>query len=97
MGEPAVANGVVISMTRGSDSKTSAFTVPAAKVNAAGFPVVHAAALLGGLPFTASLQTVKTTVGHVPVVLVGATVTDSQGYTGVVAPAHGAGTKFTMD
>jgi hypothetical protein len=38
--------------------------------------------------------TIIVTIGGRPVVLVGATVTDSAGYTGVLTPAHGAGLKF---
>lgn len=96
MGQPAVANGIPITMTLGPSTKLSSFTVPGAKVNAGGFPVVHAAALLGGLPFTATLKTVKTYVSGQLVVLVGATVTDSAGYTGTVTPAQGAGAKFNL-
>ena len=96
MGEPAVANGVPFTLTQGASSKSSAFTVPAPKVFAAGFPVVHDQALLGGLTFVATLVTLKVTVGGRPVVLVGATVTDSAGYSGVVTPAQGAGVKFDL-
>lgn len=94
MGQPVVANGVAVSLTNGMTVKNSVFTVPAPKVFAAGFPVVHDQALLGGLTFVATLVTIIVSVGGRPVVLVGATVTDSAGYTGVLTPAHGAGVKF---
>lgn len=94
MAQPIIANGVPVSLTNGVSVKNSTFTVPAPKVFAENFPVVHDQCLLGGLPFTATLVTVIVTVSGRPVVLLGASVTDSAGYTGVLTPAHAATAKF---
>jgi hypothetical protein len=95
MGEPCVVNGVPITMTLGLSTKSSAFSLGSTKVTAGGLAVVKLTSLLGGLSFTSSLNTTKTKVegGFIP--LVGATVTDADGYTGVITVAQGAGIKYS--
>lgn len=96
MGEPVVVNGVPVDLHQGPNTRLSAFSLGSLKVNAGGFPVVLPTSLLGGKTFVATLFTVKTLVGGLPVILVGATVTDSDGFVGVLNPAHGAGLKFNL-
>lgn len=97
MGEPVVANGFSFTLSNGSDTKSSAFSILPATTRihtAGGFQIVTLQDLLGGLTFTATLVTTVVVDRGQPVVLVGATVTDSAGYSGVVPVGCGAGTKY---
>ena len=94
MGEPCVVNGVPITMTLGMSTKSSSFSLGSTKATAGGLAIVKITSLLGGLTFTASLETTKTKVEGVAIPLVGATVTDADGYTGTITTAQGAGLKY---
>ncbi len=98
MGEPVVVNGVGVVMTKGAAVKTSFFALGHPHAKAGGFPLVTQGSLLGGLTFVATLFTLKTFTqpGNLPVILVGANVTDSDNYSGVLTPLHGAGIKFNL-
>jgi hypothetical protein len=99
VGEPVVANGFLLTLSNGHSTKSSAFSILPAVTRihrAGGFQIVTAVDLLGGLTFTATLVTAVVTDRGQPVVLVGATVTDSAGYSGVVPSGAGAGTKYTF-
>ncbi len=100
-GQPVVENGALVTLTRPSSPTLNVpFSMGIAKVTIGGFPViVTTGCLLGGSPFVASLFTSKLliTVSQIPVVLVGATVTRPDGYTGVIPPTCGAGVKYTVD
>lgn len=92
---PAIKNGVPINMVRpSSPTIPRSFDGPLPLLgtrNFSGFTAVTILSTLGGLTFTATLFSVKTLVDGQPVVLEGATVTTSDGYTGVVGPAQCAG------
>lgn len=95
---PVVQNGVLLTMTRPfSATVQRAFTatLSGGLRNGRGFPLVNAIGLIGGLPFTVSNPgiglSIRTKVENLPVVLQGAVVMASDGYTGTVTPAHTAG------
>lgn len=97
MGQPVVENGVPFTLSRPGDGSTSrAFTMGKATKHAGGFPLVCTDALCGGVPFTASLVTVVVAAEGLPVVLVGAVITCSDGYVGTVTAAQGAGAKYDL-
>jgi hypothetical protein len=99
----AVKNGVPVSLTNGSMTRLVPFDGPlpaTPTVRPGNYPVVTLASTLGGLPFTATLVSVAVKVpspGPFAVVLLGATVETSDGYSGVVAPEHCAGPGIIVD
>lgn len=95
---PVVQNGVLLTMLRPGDPAVQrAFTaVLAGGVrNGRGLPLVNTNSLIGGLTFTVSNPGVgssaKTRLEGHPVVLQGAVVVASDGYTGTVDISHTAG------
>jgi hypothetical protein len=94
MPRPAVKNGVPITMTNPPlppVARSFDGPLPIVGRNFGGFPVVTVVSTLGGLPFVATLFSVKTLVDGSPVVLEGAIVTTPDGYVGTVTAAQCAG------
>ncbi len=96
MGQPVVENGVPFSLSNGSNTVSRAFSLGKATKHAGGFPLVCTDARCGGVPFSASLLTVVVTAEGLPVVLVGAVITCTDGYVGTPTAAQGAGAKFDL-
>lgn len=95
-GNPVTADpSQLVSLTDGSSIKNVAFTgLTLRRCRGKPLVVVGPPCLLGGLSFTATLVTTKTTAGaalspRYPVVLQGSSVTDASGFTGVVPPGFG--------
>jgi hypothetical protein len=99
----AVKNGVPVSLSNGSSTRLAPFDGPlptTPTVRPGNYPVVTLDSTLGGLPFTATLVSAAVQVrspSPFPVVLLGATVETSDGYSGVVAPEHCAGPGIIVD
>lgn len=93
---PVVQNGALLTMTKPLSAPVlRAFTAVLATRKGRGFPFVTATGLIGGLPFTVSNPSgglsVITKVGGQPILLLGAVVVASDGYTGTVDASHTAG------
>ena len=94
MGNPALKNGVPITMSNGSSTVNRAFDglLPNnTKRNPGGLSLVTLVSTLGGLTFTASLVSIHTKIQGQFVVLQGAVVTSPDGYSGTVGPAQCGG------
>lgn len=95
---PVVQNGALLTMNKPSNpTVTRAFTsvLTGGSRNGRGYPLVNTLGLIGGLPFTVSnpvigLSAITKLEGQ-PVLLQGAVVVASDGYTGTVDPSHTAG------
>lgn len=95
---PVVQNGALFTMTRPLSvpvqrSFTAVLTGGIRKGR--GFPLVNTSGLIGGLTFTVSNPgtgtSVKTKLEGLPILLQGAVVVASDGYTGTVDPSLTAG------
>ena len=85
-------NGVPFPLSNGSDTVNRAFDgLLPTELKIDGFSAVTTLSTCGGFPFTSTLSSIHTLVDGAAVVLLGASVTTSDGYTGTVTPAQCAG------